>query len=605
MPPAFTTSYQYLHLQPRHIRLLKCVTSDRPNSDGTPSFDYHIVHVKLPKDGPTLEFEAVSYTWGDPPKVSVLPIQEDAGHIALTGNLTEALPYISQHSATGYLWIDQLCINQTDVVEKGHQVRLMSEIYSKSKRVIVWLGPEDESIQLCKEWLASLDQQLSVQSDASRTQFDNRDYHRYAAVARSFMESRWDPKFATALSKFWSRRYFTRGWVVQEFLLSRELVILTGNTCFDIRELEDMYCVPPNEELIAITDGSVSYRQLIQLKGWPPARSGMELLHFFRQMACCVREFSTSSYEDILYSMIGMLEGLEYHPNYEQSITQGFTRFITTIARDFGSLDFLGLCSVTMDKVINSQPPELQDLPSWVPSWSSTPFTAPWRMVVGGMDHCGDDILWDASAKRKHTQEQPLVYATISQLHVRGKIIDYIDTVSPTPIGTNEFKADADHIDSLIDKLKTDLPACCWTWTPLNLVGFLNGLAHNGREIKPFNSAEAILSPQTRYTTTELNSFSSNDSLAMLLAMGRGRRFAMTKKGTLYLVPFLRSEDKSKTVGGCPIVVLHGCIVPLVLDCVDENRQEYRVVGEAYAEGIMHGEAVKWEESEADEFILV
>ena len=36
--------------------------------------------------------------------------------------------------------VDAICINQEDKIEKGMQVRYMSEIYSKASHVIVWLG---------------------------------------------------------------------------------------------------------------------------------------------------------------------------------------------------------------------------------------------------------------------------------------------------------------------------------------------------------------------------------------------------------------------------------------------------------------------------------
>lgn len=76
-------------------------------------------------------------------------------------------------------------------------------------------------------------------------------------------------------------------------------------------------------------------------------------------------------------------------------------------------------------------------------------------------------------------------------------------------------------------------------------------------------------------------------------------------KGRLSLVPMHGSQSVSETRRGSPIVILHRCIVPVVLDCVDEDRQEYRVLGEAFAEDIMHGEAVDWEQDEAEDFTLV
>lgn len=36
-----------------------------------------------------------------------------------------------------YLWIDQICINQGDLPERGDQVRRMREVYRKAKAVCV------------------------------------------------------------------------------------------------------------------------------------------------------------------------------------------------------------------------------------------------------------------------------------------------------------------------------------------------------------------------------------------------------------------------------------------------------------------------------------
>ena len=38
------------------------------------------------------------------------------------------------------IWIDQLCINQADIVEKSSQVAMMPRIYKSCKEVILWLG---------------------------------------------------------------------------------------------------------------------------------------------------------------------------------------------------------------------------------------------------------------------------------------------------------------------------------------------------------------------------------------------------------------------------------------------------------------------------------
>lgn len=44
---------------------------------------------------------------------------------------------------------------------------------------------------------------------------------------------------------------------------------------------------------------------------------------------------------------------------------------------------------------------------------------------------------------------------------------------------------------------------------------------------------------------------------------------------------------------------------PQDTSCLEIDASKYRVVGDTYIEGIMFGEARTWEESEADDIVLV
>lgn len=52
-----------------------------------------------------------------------------------------------------YIWIDAICINQRDSVERHAQVSIMGDIYCAAQSVVVWLGPHDkqadEAIRVC------------------------------------------------------------------------------------------------------------------------------------------------------------------------------------------------------------------------------------------------------------------------------------------------------------------------------------------------------------------------------------------------------------------------------------------------------------------------
>jgi hypothetical protein len=83
-------------------------------------------HVELNEEDP-VKFTAVSYTWGDPNSRVQLPCGEN--FLSITTSLYEALGEIINFSPHGALWIDQICINQEDNLEKADQVRKMDVIY--------------------------------------------------------------------------------------------------------------------------------------------------------------------------------------------------------------------------------------------------------------------------------------------------------------------------------------------------------------------------------------------------------------------------------------------------------------------------------------------
>jgi hypothetical protein len=49
------------------------------------------------------------------------------------------------------LWIDAICIDQTNQKEKEYQIQFMAQIYSQATHVIVWLGETAESSELALE----------------------------------------------------------------------------------------------------------------------------------------------------------------------------------------------------------------------------------------------------------------------------------------------------------------------------------------------------------------------------------------------------------------------------------------------------------------------
>lgn len=85
-------------------------------------------------------YEALSYVWGSEEKPSEILIGDDGRRLAVTQNLYTALARLRNPTCPRTLWIDAICINQADDVEKAQQIGLMMEVYAKAARVLVWLG---------------------------------------------------------------------------------------------------------------------------------------------------------------------------------------------------------------------------------------------------------------------------------------------------------------------------------------------------------------------------------------------------------------------------------------------------------------------------------
>jgi hypothetical protein len=90
------------------------------------------------------EYEALSYVWGsraNPVEISV------EGHIVpVTKNLFTVLRRLRRATEVRTLWVDALCINQSDDREKAEQVTIMASIYKRSELVWIWLGDYESEL---------------------------------------------------------------------------------------------------------------------------------------------------------------------------------------------------------------------------------------------------------------------------------------------------------------------------------------------------------------------------------------------------------------------------------------------------------------------------
>lgn len=206
-------------LQGRRIRLIR-VISDSESS----ILSVQLVEKALDES----KFEALSYVWGD--QTRKIKIKCNGGWAEIGANLHAALNERRCRMSDGLLWADQICINQNDINEKNHQVRLMSAIYTRAHRVIVWLGkqqPTDvEGIALAS----------ALYWKCNGNQYDNDvgayDFHDFDCKSRGVPEparkSTW-----SALFQIIANPWFGRVWIIQELLMAQRSVMWKGALDFE------------------------------------------------------------------------------------------------------------------------------------------------------------------------------------------------------------------------------------------------------------------------------------------------------------------------------------------------------------------------------------
>ncbi|KAF1987744.1 HET-domain-containing protein [Aulographum hederae CBS 113979] len=143
-------TYKPLDLAVRSIRLLRLVHGSYHEDIQTEIFEAWLDELDC-----LMPYEALSYVWGSTSEGNMVPINIDGSVKRVTGNLREALRHLRDKHCDRILWVDAICIDQENDLEKGHQVKHMGRIYKQAERVVAWLGTStketDEAISEMNE----------------------------------------------------------------------------------------------------------------------------------------------------------------------------------------------------------------------------------------------------------------------------------------------------------------------------------------------------------------------------------------------------------------------------------------------------------------------
>lgn len=155
-----------------------------------------------------IQYEALSYTWGDP-KDKDRPLiyisEHPTSSLPVTRNCFNALKALRQRVRPRNLWIDAICINQADLKERSHQVRNMARTYASASSTVIYLGEHTRSSYVVFQW--------AVEESACWENYDEDDQFGYPRFRKP-------PKAEVfqGVRELIQRPWFRRVWVLQEVI---------------------------------------------------------------------------------------------------------------------------------------------------------------------------------------------------------------------------------------------------------------------------------------------------------------------------------------------------------------------------------------------------
>ena len=566
-----------------------------------------------------LTYDALSYSWGDDSQddpdlptdfVSSLLRAFESGIkflrcngkvLLISINLYNSLRRLRDKSSQ-YIWVDRVCIDQSNVVERAEQVRMMGRIYSQARLVIVWLGEEDIHTVPAFALIEKISK-LATVSAVTRLHTNTSDIFNPDALQAmglpSFPSSDWE-----SMHRLFERRWFQRSWVVQEVALANVAVAVCGCRIFNWDDIgrAGQYLVSSGF-FRAMQDtygrqGRPTFASTIHNNR---ARVNLDADRSLTLLLSSMRRFKATDPRDKIYSLLGLISSKNdgdshanaISPDYSSSVGTVFCQVTKSLIEQESSLALLSTVEDASLRVT-------LNLPSWVPDY------AVWQEVtILGMSdnphnyHAGGD-------------EPPCIYD--GDLNISNDVLSLagyeMDSIIKLSMCDDQKSIDNWEPDVLMSwfRLIATLPETYVngesraeaTWrTFIGNVGcnthpahaeyanhFLAFLHRFLKDENDLRKAIGILNAGTSTSAWHEPGIPGDPHLyaTSFVYIAGLRRLFVTEKGYIGLsAKSIQTSDK--------VFVFPGGIMPFVLRSSTDGY--YSLVGEAYVHGIMRGEALK------------
>ncbi|KAI8630247.1 heterokaryon incompatibility protein-domain-containing protein [Xylariaceae sp. FL1651] len=571
--------YQPLSQATSEIRLLRVHSvTDAWGFKGLKLINVDIISVPVASAPP---FAAVSYRWTCG---NSLPILLGGKKFAASSSIYELLSALqsdANHSGEEQLlWIDSICINQTDLKEKSWQIGLMRDVYRSATHVIGWLGSDAPSIS---KWRGI---------DGVREAAD--------IICNDF---------------------FFRTWIIQEISLAKKVVMYTRHdTCaWDEGVLGIARGQGPSFSLYGENEFGLSSRIMTRLGHGIKNMNGMETFRAslkenpdglpLSELLVRSVEFQCTDPRDRIYGLLGLTTEnarsnitVDYSDtNSELDVSSEVVRFSITGESSFQLIELSGV-GVSCTKLQRQQ---LNERPSWIPDWEAPHIPRMKEILAHASSH--------KTATHLPCKVSPMAnHAHLKSIHIEGAFVDEVKQLITTTWnlpGTCDFRDKAslaqlneflDHLDMVCETARGNQPHLYEIKDGDHAI--LRTVTKTGsltkKETLDFDKLRLDLEQISRTLRSRLSGEIDRvrrDQIAEMdfrhFVMGLeefmplivGRRLCVTEQGRFAIVPALAEV-------GDKICVFSGAPNPFVLRVRDEVAGKYQLVGVCCVDGIMEGE---------------
>ena len=409
-----TPMYPYVRLDTnRHFRLLELF----PESYVNPIFGKIVPNSSLYMFGALSEhhldedvdFHCLSYAWGQDRSGQMrqmlwIELMGEYLPVSISENLGSAIRSLQLPDKPRLLWIDFVCINQSNLEERKQQVEIMYEIFSKASKVVAFLGDESDGSDNVPELLDT----IRAANCRFMKEFPDRKTQEWTVEdlgtlgLLSIKTEEWKH-----LEKFMCRPWFRRVWIIQEALAARSLEVICGRWRGNGEQLFNALTFAIGRRLPIGGFWNCSPDRHPQ-----GAACGLQQLMLMVELGLCkivkklkcIRETPwplidilersrpalSSDPRDRVYALLNISadqQQLAIRPDYNASVRDTFIKVAQTLTQSgYGPKVLCNACGLDTSL----------DLPSWVPNWSLSLDVLPFETLAGQTNYIIED--WNRSA---------------------------------------------------------------------------------------------------------------------------------------------------------------------------------------------------------------